>query len=226
MPRSKPVFDTEGNNDDEGAESPMSSRSMSENKIALFIDFENIAIGVTDAKYKKFEINLLLERLLEKGKIVAKRAYCDWDKFPDYKRELHEAAVELIEIPARAYSGKNSADIRMAVDAMDMCYSKEHIDLFVVASGDSDFSPLVSKLKENDKAVIGVGVKNSSSDLLIDNCDEFIFYEDLVRETRAMPSIDNLPKKQQEAYRLLLDSMQALQRESYDVIWGSMIKQT
>ena len=119
-----------------------------ERRIALFIDFENIAIGVIDAKYKKFEVGLLLERLLEKGKIVAKRAYCDWDKFPDYKRELHEAAIELIEIPGRVYSGKNSADIRMAVDAMDMCWSKEHIDLFVVASGDSDFSPLVSKLKE------------------------------------------------------------------------------
>src|ERR1051326_3876673 len=145
MPRSKPVFETEGNNDDEvGASPPQSSRSMAESKIALFIDFENI---------------LLLERLLEKGKIVAKRAYCDWDKFPDYKRELHEAAIELIEIPGRSYSGKNSADIRMAVDAMDMCYSKEHIDVFVVASGDSDFSPLVSKLKENDKYVIGVGVK-------------------------------------------------------------------
>src|SRR5438874_13651355 len=145
-----------------------------ERRIALFIDFENIAIGVTDAKYKKFEIALLLERLLEKGKIVVKRAYSDWDKFPDYKRELHEAAIELIEIPGRSYSGKNSADIRMVVDAMDMAWSKEHIDLFVVASGDSDFSPLVSKLKEYDKAVIGVGVKNYSRDLLTDNCEEFI----------------------------------------------------
>ena len=161
-----------------------------ERKIALFIDFENIAIGVTDAKYKKFEIELLLERLLEKGKIVVKRAYSDWDKFPDYKRELHEAAIELIEIPGRKYSGKNSADIRMVVDAMDMAWSKEHIDVFVIASGDSDFSPLVSKLKENDKFVIGVGVKNSSSDLLIDNCDEFIFYEDLVRGTQKAPPVN------------------------------------
>ncbi|MBK5260614.1 MAG: NYN domain-containing protein, partial [Thermoanaerobaculia bacterium] len=126
---------------------------MKESKIALFIDFENIAIGVIDAKYKKFEATLLLERLLEKGKLVVKKAYCDWDKFPEAKRELHEAAIELIEIPGRGYSGKNSADIRMAVDAMDMCWSKEHIDLFVIASGDSDFSPLVSKLKENDKYV-------------------------------------------------------------------------
>src|SRR5437762_10951468 len=190
MPRSKPVFDTEGNHDDEVGDSPpQSSRSMAESKIALFIDFENIAIGVVDAKYKKFEITLLLERLLEKGKIVAKRAYCDWDKFPDYKRELHESAIELIEIPARSYSGKNSADIRLAVDAMDMCYSKEHIDVFVIASGDSDFSPLVSKLKENDKFVIGVGVKNSSSDLLIDNCDEWIFYYDLVRGMQNAPTV-------------------------------------
>ena len=198
---------------------------MSDSKIALFIDFENIAIGVIDAKYKKFEIELLLERLLEKGKIVVKRAYCDWDKFPDYKRELHEAAVEMIEIPGRGYSGKNSADIRMAVDAMDMCWSKEHIDMFVVASGDSDFSPLVSKLKENDKYVIGCGVKNSSSDLLIDNCDEFIFYEDLVRSTKA-PSVAFKDKKQAEVFKLLIDSIKALMRENKEILWGSMVKQT
>ena len=170
----KPHFETDRAEEDLGGAAPRNMNNH-ERRIALFIDFENIAIGVTDAKYKKFEANLLIERLLEKGKIVAKRAYCDWDKFPDSKRELHEAAIELIEIPGRSYSGKNSADIRMAVDAMDMSYSKEHIDLFVIASGDSDFSPLVSKLKENDKYVIGVGVKNSSSSLLIDNCDEFIF---------------------------------------------------
>src|SRR6266851_4666829 len=158
----KPNFDNDAAEDDSNVGPPLSRSSMNESKIALFIDFENIAIGVTDAKYKKFEVNLLLERLLEKGKIVVKRAYCDWDKFPDSKRELHEAAIELIEIPGRSYSGKNSADIRMAVDAMDMSYSKEHIDVFVIASGDSDFSPLVSKLKENDKYVIGVGVMNSS----------------------------------------------------------------
>jgi uncharacterized protein (TIGR00288 family) len=175
----KPNFDNDAAEDDVNAGPPPSRSSMNESKIALFIDFENIAIGVTDAKYKKFEVNLLLERLLEKGKIVVKRAYSDWDKFPDYKRELHEAAIELIEIPGRVYSGKNSADIRMVVDAMDMAWSKDHINMFVVASGDSDFSPLVSKLKENDKYVIGVGVKNSSSDLLIDNCDEFIFDQEL-----------------------------------------------
>src|SRR5436305_10589828 len=154
----RPAFEESSADDDNGGGPP---RSMSnERRIALFIDFENIAIGVTEAKYKKFEIALVLERLLEKGKIVVKRAYSDWDKFPDYKRELHESAIELIEIPARSYSGKNSADIRLAVDAMDMSYSKEHIDVFVIASGDSDFSPLVSKLKENDKFVIGIGVKN------------------------------------------------------------------
>ena len=197
-----------------------------ERKLALFIDFENIAIGVTEARYKKFEITLLLERLLEKGKIVVKRAYCDWDKFPDYKREFHEAAIELIEIPGRSYSGKNSADIRMAVDAMDMAWSKEHIDIFVIASGDSDFSPLVSKLKENDKFVIGVGVKNSSSDLLIDNCDEFIFYEDLVRGVQKAPRIAAKDKKQSECFNLLIDSIKALMRENKEILWGSMVKQT
>src|SRR5260221_11950266 len=187
----KAQFDNEvnGNDEDISTSSPPPRNMNAERKIALFIDFENIAIGVTDAKYKKFEVNLLLERLLEKGKIVVKRAYSDWDKFPDYKRELHEAAIELIEIPGRVYSGKNSADIRMVVDAMDMAWSKDHIDVFVVASGDSDFSPLVSKLKENDKYVIGVGVKNSSSDLLIDNCDEWIFYEDLVRGVQKAPAV-------------------------------------
>src|SRR5438128_8530468 len=191
----KPNFDNDAAEDDANVGPPTSRSSMHERRIALFIDFENIAIGVIDAKYKKFEVALLLERLLEKGKIVVKRAYSDWDKFPDYKRELHEAAIELIEIPGRSYSGKNSADIRMVVDAMDMAWAKEHIDLFVIASGDSDFSPLVSKLKENDKYLLGVGVKNSSSDLLIDNCDEFIFYEDLVRGTQKVPTVAFQDKK-------------------------------
>src|SRR5258706_7065822 len=224
----KAQFDNEvnGNDEDISTSSPPPRNMNAERKIALFIDFENIDIGVMDAKYKKFEISILLERLLEKGKIVVKRAYCDWDKFPDYKRELHEAAIELIEIPGRSYSGKNSADIRMAVDAMDMSWSKEHIDLFVIASGDSDFSPLVSKLKENDKSVIGVGVKNSSSDLLIDNCDEFIFYEDLVRGTQKAPSVAFKDKKQGEVFKLLIDSIKALMRENKEILWGSMIKQT
>jgi uncharacterized LabA/DUF88 family protein len=201
-------------------------RASVEQRLGVFIDFENIALGARDAQYKKFDIHLVLQRLIEKGRIVYKKAYADWTRYSEYKREFHEAAIELIDIPQRAYSGKNSADIRMVVDAMDLASSKAHITTFVICSGDSDFSPLVSKLKENDKSVIGVGVKNSTSDLLISNCDEFIFYEDLVRETRALPSIENLPEKKRELFRLMLDSLQALVRENYDVIWGSMIKQT
>jgi uncharacterized LabA/DUF88 family protein len=201
-------------------------RASVEQRLGVFIDFENIALGARDAQYKKFDIHLVLQRLIEKGRIVYKKAYADWTRYSEYKREFHEAAIELIDIPQRAYSGKNSADIRMVVDAMDLASSKGHITTFVICSGDSDFSPLVSKLKENDKSVIGVGVKNSTSDLLISNCDEFIFYEDLVRETRALPSIENLPEKKRELFRLMLDSLQALVRENYDVIWGSMIKQT
>jgi len=202
------------------------ARSAVDQRLSLFIDFENIALGVRDAQYKKFDINLVLQRLIEKGRIVSKKAYADWTRYSEYKREFHESAIELIDIPQRNYSGKNSADIRMVVDAMDQAASKSHITTFVICSGDSDFSPLVSKLKENDKGVIGVGVKNSTSDLLLSNCDEFIFYEDLVRETRALPSIENLPEKKRELFRLMLESIQALQRENYDVIWGSMVKQT
>jgi uncharacterized protein (TIGR00288 family) len=202
------------------------ARTSVDQRLSLFIDFENIALGVRDAQYKKFDIHLVLQRLIEKGRIVFKKAYADWTRYSEYKREFHEAAIELIDIPQRNYTAKNSADIRMVVDAMDLVASKGHITTFVICSGDSDFSPLVSKLKENDKSVIGVGVKNSTSNLLIANCDEFIFYEDLVRETHALPSIDNLPKKKQEVFRLVLDSLQALRRENYDVIWGSMVKQT
>jgi uncharacterized LabA/DUF88 family protein len=202
------------------------ARPAVDQRLSLFIDFENIALGVRDAQYKKFDIHLVLQRLIEKGRIVYKKAYADWTRYSEYKREFHEAAIELIDIPQRNYAAKNSADIRMVVDAMDLANSKGHITTFVICSGDSDFSPLVSKLKENDKSVIGVGVKNSTSNLLIANCDEFIFYEDLVRETRALPSIDNLPKKKQEVFRLIADSIQALRRENYDVIWGSMVKQT
>jgi uncharacterized LabA/DUF88 family protein len=198
-----------------------------EQRLALFIDFENIAIGVRDANYRKFDINLVLERLLEKGKVLAKRAYADWNRYSDYKRSFHEAAIELIEVPQKSMGGKNSADIRLVVDAMDMSLQKEHINCFVIASGDSDFSPLVSKLKENNKYVIGLGVKNSTSDLLMDNCDEFIFYEDLVRgQQRQLPAIGNLPEKQQEVYSLLVDSVLALQRENKEVLWGSMVKET
>jgi uncharacterized protein (TIGR00288 family) len=153
---------------------------MDNGSLALFCDFENIALGVRDAKYDKFDIRPVLERLLVKGSIVVKKAYCDWDRYKQFKSGMHEAAFEMIEIPHVRQSGKNSADIRMVVDALDLCYTKEHIDTFVIISGDSDFSPLVSKLRENAKTVIGVGVKNSTSDLLMSNCDEFIFYDDLV----------------------------------------------
>ena len=152
--------------------------------MALFCDFENVALGVRDAKYDKFDIGKVLERLLLKGSIVVKKAYCDWERYKNFKAGMHEAAFELIEIPHVRQSGKNSADIRMVVDALDLCYTKSHVDTFVIISGDSDFSPLVSKLRENNKAVIGVGVKQSSSDLLINNCDEFIYYDDLVRGDR------------------------------------------
>ncbi len=152
--------------------------------MALFCDFENIALGVRDAKYEKFDIKKVLEKLLLKGSIVVKKAYCDWDRYREFKAPMHEAAFELIEIPHVRMSGKNSADIRMVVDALDLCYTKSHVDTFVLITGDSDFSPLVSKLRENDKTVVGVGVKNSTSDLLIANCDEFIYYDDLVREQR------------------------------------------
>jgi uncharacterized protein (TIGR00288 family) len=152
--------------------------------MALFCDFENIALGVRDASYDKFDITKVLERLLLKGSIVVKKAYCDWERYKAFKGTMHEASFELIEIPHLRMSGKNSADIRMVVDALDLCYTKTHVDTFVIISGDSDFSPLVSKLRENDKTVIGVGVKNSTSDLLVTNCDEFIFYDDLVREKK------------------------------------------
>src|SRR5882757_2804132 len=149
--------------------------------MALFCDFENVALGVRDAKYAKFDISKVLERLLLKGSIVVKKAYCDWERYKDFKADMHEASFELIEIPHVRMSGKNSADIRMVVDALDLCYTKSHVDTFVIISGDSDFSPLVSKLRENAKTVIGIGVKKSTSDLFINNCDEFIYYDDLVR---------------------------------------------
>lgn len=221
-----------------------------EGNLALFCDFENIALGVRDAKYDKFDIQLVLERLLLKGSIVTKKAYCDWDRYKEFKKAMHEAAFELIEIPHVRISGKNSADIRMVVDALDLCYTKEHIDTFVIISGDSDFSPLVSKLRENAKTVIGVGVKNSTSDLLIANCDEFIFYDDLAQSKRLekneksgavtekktgtkKKSRQKKPTKKatdraQEAIDLVLETTEALYTERGDrgKIWGSMIKQT
>ena len=162
----------------------MSRNTTDTQNMALFCDFENVALGVREARYEQFDIGKILERLLLKGSIVVKKAYCDWDRYKDFKASMHEASFEMIEIPHVRMSGKNSADIRMVVDALDLCYTKAHVDTFVIISGDSDFSPLVSKLRENNKTVIGVGVKNSTSDLLIANCDEFIFYDDLVREQR------------------------------------------
>lgn len=217
--------------------------------MAVFCDFENVALGVREAKYDKFNIGKVLERLLVKGSIVVKRAYCDWERYKEFKGTMHEAAFELIEIPHVRMSGKNSADIRMVVDALDLCYTKEHVDTFVIVSGDSDFSPLVSKLRENNKEVIGVGVKKSSSDLLINNCDEFIYYDDLVREekakakrtrkkpvakpkpaaAKAAPEADEpeVEDKTQQVLDLVLETFEALvaERGEGEKIWGSMIKQ-
>ena len=203
--------------------------------MALFCDFENVALGVREAKYAQFDIGRVLERLLLKGSIVVKKAYCDWERYKEFKAAMHSAAFELIEIPHVRMSGKNSADIRMVVDALDLCYTKSHVDTFVIISGDSDFSPLVSKLRENDKEVIGVGVKNSSSDLLISNCDEFIYYDDLVREDevkrraakKRKESSAGGSEKQHEAFDLVIETLQALsaERGAGEKIWGSMIKQ-
>ncbi|MBI5753162.1 MAG: NYN domain-containing protein [Hydrogenophilales bacterium] len=215
--------------------------------MALFCDFENIALGVRDAKYAQFDIKKVLERLLLKGSIVVKKAYCDWERYKDFKATMHEAAFELIEIPHVRQSGKNSADIRMVVDALDLCYTKSHVDTFVIISGDSDFSPLVSKLRENNKHVIGIGVKDSTSDLLSANCDEFIFYDDLVREQEAKqkrkarkapakevskdkksaaPKAE--PDKRQEALDFIVETVEALiaERGSDEKIWGSLVKTT
>jgi uncharacterized protein (TIGR00288 family) len=198
-----------------------------ENALAVFIDFENLALGLKGKKDKRFDIQKVLERLVEKGKLIVKKAYADWADYAEYKKPFHEAAIELIEIPKRSLSGKNSADIRLAVDSIDLCYSKEHIDTFVIVSGDSDFSHLVSKLKENGKRVIGLGMKESSSHLLINNCDEFIYYEDLERPVGTPPKIEqDLPKPKKEAFQLLVDSVVALVRENKEVLWSSLVKET
>ena len=214
--------------------------------IAIFCDFENIALGARDAKVDKLDIGLVLERLLDKGKIVVKKAYCDWGRYKSDRRAMHEAAFELIEIPHVSLSGKNSADIRLVVDALDLCYTKGHVDTFVILSGDSDFSPLVSKLRENNKKVIGIGVKNSTSDLLVENCDEFIYYDDIVRrkKDRKKPKT-SAPKdaKRSEkagkglsgstergsvehAMELVLETAENLFTERDGNLWGSMLKQT
>ena len=218
--------------------------------MALFCDFENVALGVRDANYASFDISKVLERLLLKGSIVVKKAYCDWERYKDYKAPMHEAAFELIEIPHVRQSGKNSADIRMVVDALDLCYTKAHVDTFVIISGDSDFSPLVSKLRENNKRVIGVGVKDSTSNLLSANCDEFIFYDDLVRakEARKKPvakkpsakasakgakpveAVEARPDddRRAELFDFLIETIEALiaERGSDEKIWASMVKST
>jgi uncharacterized protein (TIGR00288 family) len=221
--------------------------------MAVFCDFENVALGVRDAKYEKFDIKKVLERLLLKGSILVKKAYCDWGRYKDAKAPMHEAAFELIDIPHVRQSGKNSADIRMVVDALDLCYTKSHVTTFVLITGDSDFSPLVSKLRENAKTVIGVGVKNSTSDLLISNCDEFIYYDDLVRvapkkkaATRKKPApkaaateeapaeaakpeaLRSEDEKKQDLFDLVMETIEAMfsERAEDEKIWGSMVKQT
>lgn len=210
--------------------------------MAVFLDLENIALGASEAKYPRFDIQEVLKRLLLKGHIVVKKAYCDFERYKDFKRDLHEAAFELIEIPHLRQSGKNSADIRMVVDALDLCYTKAHVDTFVILSGDSDFSPLVSKLRENAKTVIGVGVKNSTSDLFLNNCDEFIYYDDLVRDgssqarNRTSPQAPVAkaragtlkPLDPAKALSLVVETFQALMQEraADEPIWGSLIKQT
>ena len=221
---------------------PQETRSM-----ALFCDFENVALGVRDAKYAQFDINRVLEKLLLKGSIVVKKAYCDWERYKDFKSVMHGASFELIEIPHLRQSGKNSADIRMVVDALDLCYTKSHVDTFVIISGDSDFSPLVSKLRENNKYVIGIGVKDSTSDLLSANCDEFIFYDDLVRaqEAKKKQAAKKAPAKptagtaksaearsederRQDALDFIVETVEALiaERGSDEKIWGSLVKTT
>ncbi len=220
--------------------------------LAVFCDFENVALGVRDARYEAFDIQKVLERLLLKGNIVVRKAYCDWGRYREFKGPMHEAAFELIDIPHVRMSGKNSADIRLVVDALDLCYTKGHVDTFVIISGDSDFSPLVSKLRENDKTVIGVGVKSSTSDLLMANCDEFIYYDDLIRKKApssppkskkagkkkarksapdAKPDTkvqeQEVDDKAQEAFDLVLETTEALfgDRDAEEKVWGSMVKQ-
>lgn len=194
--------------------------------LAVFVDFENLALGF-QGRRERFDITRVLERLVEKGKIVAKKAYADWSRFANYTTLLHEAAIELIEIPRRGQSGKNSADIHLCVDAMDLAYAKGHIDTFVIVSGDSDFSPLVSKLKELGKHVIGLGMQESTSELLRDNCDEFIYYEDLGPARLLDPGLNaQLPETKRKVFALLLESLLALRRENKEVLWSSMIKDT
>jgi len=207
--------------------------------IAVFCDYENLAIGAKEAKFDKFDLSVALERILDKGKIVFKKAYSDWNRYKDDRRQLHEHAFELVEIPHVSYSGKNSADIRLVVDALDLCYTKPHVTTFAILSGDSDFSPLVSKLRENNKEVIGLGIRHSSSNLLIENCDEFIFYDDLFkkRKTKARkPTASKKPegkqsavketlKPQEEALELVLKTADVMIEQREGLLWGPTIRQ-
>ena len=213
----------------------MPERLQEQRILAMFIDFENLAIGFEQKQTEKkrreeqvaFDVQKVLGRLVEKGNVVVKTAYADWHRFFKHRQSLHEAGIELIEIPRRSRSGKNSADIRLCVDAIDLCYSKEHIDTFVVISGDSDFAPLVSKLKENGKYVIGMGLKESTSSLLSENCDEFIYYEELERaETADRPAERNIPRELRDVFDLLFSTIRGLIRENHEVLWSSMIKDT
>jgi uncharacterized protein (TIGR00288 family) len=202
-----------------------------ERSLAVFVDLENLAMGFQNQRKTKFEIQKVLERLLEKGKLIVKKAYADWNRYQNYTAPFHEAAIELIEIPKRSQTGKNSADIRLVVDAMDLAWSKPHIDTFVIVSGDSDFSPLASKLKENGKHVIGLGMKGSTSNLLRDNCDEFIYYEDLERQEQDEQQLTtdlyaDMPERKREVYTLLIEACNALRRENHEVLYASMIKDT
>ncbi|MDX2038897.1 MAG: NYN domain-containing protein [Isosphaeraceae bacterium] len=209
----------------------MSTSADRERSLAVFVDLENLAMGFQNQRKTRFDIQKVLERLVEKGKLIVKKAYADWGRYQAYTAPFHESAIELIEIPRRSQTGKNSADIRLVVDAMDLAWSKPHVDTFVIVSGDSDFSPLVSKLKENGKHVIGLGMKGSTSELLRDNCDEFIYYEDLERQEQDHQQIAtnfaaDLPERKREAYTLLIEACHALRRENYEVLYASLIKDT
>lgn len=209
--------------------------------IAVFADFENVALGARDAKFKKFDIDLVLGRLLDRGNVVFRKAYCDWSRYRPDAKILHERNFELVEVPHVRISGKNSADIRMVVDALDLAHTKPHVSVFALITGDSDFSPLVSKLRENDKMVIGIGVRQSTSDLLVENCDDFIYYDDLVKESkpkrgaRARPAKkaesgkkveSTVEERQEEGRELVVDTVEAIFRDRTGILWGSMVKQT
>jgi len=204
----------------------MANPSEAQRNLAVFIDFENLALGFK-GKSSDFDMSRVLDRLLEKGKVMVKFAYCDWSRFQKYTGPLHESGISLIEIPKRGMTGKNSADIRLVVDAMELCHTKDHIDTFVVVSGDSDFTPLVGKLKENGKHVIGVGMKGSTSELLADNCDEFLFYEDIVAPDKPIGGgARTIPKDKEVAWQLLFETLRALQREGTGVLYASLVKDT